>query len=39
MGGSMIMMPSARAGVGGKAKAKAEAKRKSVNRPIMRFIV
>jgi hypothetical protein len=35
----MMMMPSARAGVGGEAKAKAEAKSKKVMRAtIVRFI-
>jgi hypothetical protein len=38
MGGSMMMIPSARAGVGGEAKAKAEAQSKRVNRATIRFI-
>ena len=38
MGGSMMMIPSARAGVAGEAMAKAEAQRKRVNRATMRFM-
>jgi hypothetical protein len=38
MGGSMMMIPSARAGAGGEAKVKAVAKSKRVNRAAIRFI-